>query len=126
MLGLWCAAGTPAGWLPLWCAALLRQHIELQTVRVRVKGSSVYASMYVQGREKERKGGEGGSGLRQAAREKANVSEKDREKGQTERNGGVESVSCQDDALGLVGASKNCHHILTLKMFQPCIIFFPL
>lgn len=32
--------------------------------------------------------------------------EKDGEKGQTERDGGVERVSCQDDASGFVGTSK--------------------
>lgn len=35
----------------------------------------------VRERKRERKGGEGGSGLRQGAKEKANVSEKGREKG---------------------------------------------
>ncbi len=75
-------------------------------------------------KERERKGGEGGSGLRQGAREKTNV--RKTEKGQTERYGGVKRVFCQDDASGFVGTSKHFHYILILKMSQPCIIFFPL
>lgn len=104
MLGLWCAAGTPAGWLPLWRAASLRQHVELQTVRVRVKGSSVCVCEYVcvRERKRERRGGEGGSGLRQGAREKANVRKTERKA----RQKGMERVSCQDDASGFVGTSK--------------------
>lgn len=48
MLGLWRAAGTPAGGLPLWSAASLRQHVEVQTGKMRVRGAEhVCASMYV-------------------------------------------------------------------------------
>lgn len=53
-LGLWCATGTPAGWLPLWSAASLRQHVELQTGRVRVKGGSECVRVFMCEGEKER------------------------------------------------------------------------
>lgn len=47
-LGLRSAAGMPAGGLPLWSAASLRQHVEVQTDRVRLREAErVCANMYV-------------------------------------------------------------------------------
>lgn len=58
--------------------------------------------VYVCAREKkrERKRGEGGSGLRQGEKEKANVDEKDKA-----RKRGVERVSYQDDVPGFISKS---------------------
>ncbi len=86
MLGLWCAASTPAGWLPLWRAASLRQHVELQTVRVRVK-EAVCVCEYVCVRERKREKRGRGRVWIKARSEGGSKCEKDREKGQTERDG---------------------------------------